>query len=364
MKRIAVMFLVLLAVMPVRADDNDVVVRAEDGTIITGYATIGAPICGYGLYHIGTECIAYGADNSDAMCSGDSVSGTSCLYAFTESAGAEPTRYPFSGGFGVTGAPFHIETSADIVCGGAGVSGAACLFAFTESSGAEPTRYPFSGGFGEVGSPFHVLTPAGVACGSAGVSGAACLYAFVESSGAVEDRFPFDSGFGDTGSPSDIFDTMKENDCIGTMDGYYVTNIEDSVFKPRTNYECATGYDTYVIANDCQYINMSSTDSDNVHSPLYPGNRLCAVLCDTGKMYTSLEQCATPCNVDGHQQRLYVGDGRYSVPLYMEKQTTPSMNFRFYNDTMCYMNLRPTSQGVSHTKVAVRYNDTTYYSSH
>ena len=361
MKHIAQFLLLLLMVVPAYADDNDVVVRAEDGTIITGYVTIGAPMCGYGEYRIGDTCYEYGRQNN-TLCDGDSVSGAACLAAFVESSGEFRNLSPFAGGYTDVGAPFNIETYADRVCGGEGVSGAACLAAFVESSGEFITLSPFVGGFGDIGAPFQIETYADKVCGGEGVSGAACLYAFVESSGEIEDWFPFSAGLGDIGSPSDIFTRMKENDCIGTMDGYYTTGID--WFSARENYQCSGTGEPYIIANDCQYINMSNRNPQNVHSPLNPENWLCAVLCDTGKMYTSLEQCATPCNVDGHQQRLYVGDGRYSVPLYMEKQTTPSMNFRFYNDTMCYMNLRPRVLGVPHTKVAVRYNDTTYYSSH
>ena len=360
MKKIATLFLLLFITVPARADDA------------AYYAAIGAPICGYGMYRIGDTCYEYGAPN-DTLCDTDSVTGSACLYAFVESSGGNPLLYPFSAGIAVFAAPRNSYATAEyeprVVCGGTGVYGSACLYAFVESSGEYTELSPFAGGFADIGSADigsadkFIPTPY-QACGGVGVYGTACLYAFVESSGTPEERFPFQSGFGDIGSVSDKFTEMKENDCIGTMDGYYVTNITDNTFKPRNNYECTDGYDNYVIANDCQYINMTSTDTTNVHSPRFPDNRLCAVLCDTGKMYTSVEKCATPCAVDGKQHRLYVGDGKYSVPLYMEKLTSPAMHFQFSNQNMCYMNLHPRVLGSSKTKVSVRHNDTTYYSSH
>ena len=349
MKEIVTLFLLLFITVPARADDA------------AYYAAIGAPICGYGMYRIGDTCYKY-TDQNDTMCDSDYVTGAACLAAFVESSGEFENLSPFAGGYTDVGAPFNIETYADRVCGGAGVSGAACLAAFVESSGEFITLSPFVGGFGDIGAPFQIETYADKVCGGEGVSGAACLYAFVESSGEIEDWFPFSAGLGDIGSPSDIFTRMKENDCIGTMDGYYTTGID--WFSARENFECPPDSTDFTIANDCQYINMSNRDPNNVHSPLNPENWLCAVLCDTGKMYTSVEKCATPCAVGGKQHRLYVGDGKYSVPLYMEKLTSPAMHFQFSNQNMCYMNLQPRVLGSSNTKVSVRYNDTTYYSSH
>ena len=348
MKHIA-QFLLLLIVVPAYSDDvNDA----------TYFASIGAPMCGYGQYRIGNTCYRYGRQNN-TLCDGDSVSGAACLAAFVESSGEFENLSPFAGGYTDIGAPTDVETYANRVCGGAGVSGAACLAAFVESSGEYIELSPFAGGFADIGAPFQIETYADRVCGGEGVSGVACLYAFVESSGAIEDWFPFSAGLSDIGAPSDVFVRMKENDCIGTMDGYYTTGID--WFTARENYQCSDTSEPYIIANDCQYIDMANRDPNNVHSPLNPENWLCAVLCDTGKVYTSVEKCATPCAFNGGIQRLHVGEKGYSAPLYMERLTQPSMNFRFYNDTMCYMNLRPTG---GPNKVAVQYNDTTYYSSY
>ena len=197
------------------------------------FGAIGAPICGYGQYRLNGECYEYGVQN-DTLCDGDSVSGAACLAAFVESSGEFENLSPFSGGFADIGAPTDVESPADAVCGGAGVSGAACLAAFVESSGEFANLSPFSGGFTDIGAP------------------------------------------------STAFENMKANDCLETMDGYYVTGVD--WYSPVVNATCSSGVN-YVIANDCQYIDMTSTDPNNIHSPLHPDNWMCGVLCDTGLIY-------------------------------------------------------------------------------
>ena len=280
------------------------------------YAAIGAPICGYGQYRIGNECYSYGSDNY-GECDGDSVDGAACLNAFTESAIAVPDWYPFSGGYENLGAPFNVETESDIACGGDGVYGAACMHAFVESSATVSTWYPFIG------------------------------------------------GFDDLGAPGDAFIKMKENDCIGTMDGYYVTGIEG--YSRMQNAECAQNTEPYVIPNDCQYIDMALNDSSSIHSPLHSENWMCAVLCDTGYVYTGTGACSQYCVTDDKTRRLHVsGAGHnFSVPLYTDKLTQPAMHFKIYEKSsgehkMCYMNMLP-RQGKD--KLAVQYYDTVYYSS-
>ena len=328
------------------------------------YAAIGAPICGYGQYRIGDECYEYGADNADA-CDGDSISGAACLVAFTESAIVVPEWYPFSSGFDTMGASFDIETEDDVVCGGDGISGAACLNAFTESAIAVPEWYPFSGGIDTIGAPFDIETEADIACGGDGVYGAACMHAFVESSATVPTWYPFIGGFDDLGAPGDAFIKMKENDCIGTMDGYYVTGIDG--YSRMQNAECAPNTEPYVIPNDCQYIDMTLNDPSSVHSPLHPDNWMCAVLCDTGYVYTGTGACSQYCVTDDKTRRLHIaGGGRnFSVPLYTDKLTQPAMHFKIYDKSvgehkMCYMNMLP-RRGTD--KVAVQYYDKVYYSS-
>ena len=280
------------------------------------FSAIGAPMCGYGQYRIGNTCYEYGAQN-DTLCDGDSVSGSACLAAFVESSGEFANLSPFAGGYTDIGAPTDVESPADAVCGGAGVSGAACLAAFVESSGEFANLSPFSGGFTDIGAP------------------------------------------------STAFENMKANDCLGTMDGYYVTGI--NWFSPMVKAACPSGTENYVIPNDCQYIDMANTDASDIHSPLNPENWMCGVLCDTGALYTGTGACSMPCTTDGIKRRLHIKSDTYnfSVPLYSDKLTSPAMHFSIYDSVSgtakrCYMNMFPRS---GTNKIAVDYRGTIYYSS-
>lgn len=280
------------------------------------FSAIGAPMCGYGQYRIGNTCYEYGAQN-DTLCDGDSVSGAACLAAFVESSGEFENLSPFAGGYTDIGAPTDTESPADAVCGGAGVSGAACLAAFVESSGEFANLSPFSGGFTDIGAP------------------------------------------------STAFENMKANDCLGTMDGYYVTGVD--WFLPMVNATCPSGTENYVIPNDCQYIDMANTDASDIHSPLNPENWMCGVLCDTGALYTGTGACSMPCTTDGIKRRLHIKNDTYnfSVPLYSDKLTSPAMHFSIYDSVSgtakrCYMNMFPRS---GTNKIAVDYRGTIYYSS-
>ena len=306
MKHIVRFLMLFLICGPARADD--VVAPADE------FYTFGAAICGYGQYRINGICVAYGADNTDSVCGGPAVTGGACLSAF-------------------------IDSSAEIF-----------------------EWYPFNSGYGDFGVSVTELSDVEKACGSVGVIGGACLNAFIESSNEVEDWYPFWGGFGDLGASSDFFETTLENVCMGgAMDGYYVAPIGSDVFVPLQNGECAAGYDSYIISNDCQYIDMSSKDSTDIHSPKHNDNYMCGVLCDTGKMYTGTGACSQRCKINGQDQRLYVGgDGLYSAPLWVDKLTTPGMSFQFSNGARCYMNLLQRRNG----DVAVRYKNQTYYSSY
>ena len=328
------------------------------------FGAIGAPICGYGKYRIGNTCYEYGAQN-DTSCDADSVTGNACLAAFVESSGGYENLSPFSAGYATFGALFNVENPADATCGGAGVTGTACLAAFVESAGGEPSRYPFSSGIAVLGAPSDVKTTADEFCGRGGVSGNACLYAFIDSSGVIPTRYPFSGGIATIGSPSTAFENMKAKDCLGTMDGYYVTNV--NWFSPMVKAACPSGTENYVIPNDCQYIDMANTDASDIHSPLNPENWMCGVLCDTGALYTGTGACSMPCTTDGIKRRLHIKNETYefSVPLYSDKLTSPAMNFSIYDTSestakRCYMNLFPRS---GTNKVVVEYKGTKYYSS-
>ena len=281
------------------------------------FYTFGAPDCGYGRYTTGEGCVEYGTLDSGGMCNGALITGGACMNAF-------------------------IVSSAEIF-----------------------EWYPFNSGYGDFGVSVTELSEVEKACGSVGVIGGACLNAFVESSNEVEDWYPFWGGFGDLGVASDIFETMLENVC---MDGYYVTNAGDDMFVPLQNGECATGRTSFIVANDCQYIDTSSKDSENIRSGAFFDNYICGKLCDTDLIYTGTGACSQYCKVNGRTHRLFVGgEYEYSAPLYTDKLTSPAMAFRF-NDggsgQMCYMNLLPIKKGSSETKVMTRYGNKIYFSSY
>ena len=284
------------------------------------FYSFGVAICGYGQYRIGNVCAEYGTDN-DTMCNGPSVTGGACLNAFITSASEIPEFAPFTSGVGDFGVPTTDTVStADEVCGGNGVSGGACFSAF------------------------------------------------INSSAEIADLNPFSGGFGDFGASSDFFETTLENVCMdGAMDGYYVAPIGSDVFVPLQNGECAAGYDSYTIANDCQYIDITTTNSDSVFSSLHPDNWMCGVLCDTGKVYTGTGACSQYCTTDGVARRLHIKSDEYnfSVPLYVDKLTFPAMNFSIYDNAdgvakMCYMNMLPRK---SKNQVVVEYQGKRLYSS-
>lgn len=277
---------------------------------------LGAPICGYGKYRVGNECYEYG-------------------------------------------------TQSNVLCDGASVTGAACLAVFVESSGEFANLSPFSGGFADIGAPTDTESPADTVCGGAGVSGAACLSAFVESSGEFANLSPFSGGFTDIGAPSDTFTKMREKDCLGTMDGFYETGID--WYSSMKNAACPSGTTNYVIPNDCQYIDTSSTDTTDVHSGAFPENWLCGVLCDTGLHYSGTGACSAFCETDDKVRRFYVRGGKYdfSVPLYVDKLTTPAVNLSIYEKStgqrkMCYMNLLPHK---GEQNMVVKHKETVLYSS-
>ena len=133
------------------------------------------------------------------------------------------------------------------------------------------------------------------------------------------------------------------------------------------NGECTTGTTSYTVVNDCQYIDIASSDPDNVHSPLFFDNWMCGKLCDTDLIYTGTGACSSFCEVDDKVRRFHVRGGEYdfSVPLYVDKLTTPAMNLSIYDKStgqrkMCYMNLLPRK---GEQNIAIKYKETVLYSS-
>ena len=284
------------------------------------FYTFGAPLCGYGQYRLNSECREIGTVDSSGQCTGQVISGTSCLNVVIQVMERE-----------------------------------------------RPELFPFDAGFSDVGYATDTVSNVSAACSGNGVSGTTCLNAMIQ---VVEkerpELYPFDAGFSDVGYSITNYATVQDNDCLGTMNGYYTMDIP--AFSTMTDAKCASGYEKYDVLNDCQYINMASTDVSDIHSPLNPENWMCGVLCDTGLIYTGTGACSQYCNLDGVNKRLYTNrDGNViSYPLYTDKLTTPALNVSFVSgadgeSTMCYMNLLPDDNA---SGLKVQKGNTVYRGSH
>ena len=281
------------------------------------FYSFGVPNCGYGRYTTENGCVEYGTLDAGGMCNGSLITGGACLNAFLDSSAEIVGLYPFNSGYGDFGISFVTTSTTDSVCGDSDT-----------------------------------------------ITGGACLNAFINSAAEIDGLNPFSGGYGDFGVASDIFETRWENGC---MDGYYVTNAADDMFVPLQNGECATGRTSFIVANDCQYINTTDADSNNILSAEYSDNWMCGKLCDTGKIYTGTGACSTFCTTDGQARRLHIKNDEYdfSVPLYTDKLTFPAMNFSIYDNAtgtaqMCYMNLLPRKDK---NQVVVEYQGKRLYSS-
>ena len=273
------------------------------------FSAVGAPICGYGQYRQNSKCYSYD-DANESICQGRSIPGTSCLNQF-------------------------VNTSSEI-----------------------DGLYPFDAGFSAVGYATNFESSVGGACGGNGVVGKSCLDQFVNTSSEIDGLYPFVAGFSEVGAPITTYVSMRDNDCLGTMDGYYA--IDMNKFARLNNYKCSNTMTPYEILNDCQNIDMSIADASDIRSPLHPDNFMCGVLCDTGFVYTGTGACSQYCNVGGAVRRFYAqyGDMHIEIPLYSDALTTPGMHVRFDTDSVCHMNLSPES--VPET-LNVNYKGKRYY---
>ena len=199
----------------------------------------------------------------------------------------------------------------------------------------------------------------GDACGGNGVVGTACLNQFVNDSATIDGLYPFVAGFSEVGSSVNTYMTMRDNDCLGTMNGYYA--IDMNKFAKIDDYKCSGTMTPYKILNDCQNIDMSVMDASDVRSPLHPDNYMCAVLCDAGFVYTGSGACSQYCNVDGTIRRFHAqyGDTHIEIPLYSDALTTPAIHIRFSDKQVCHMNLTTEKQTDA---LNVLYQNTLYYS--
>ena len=274
------------------------------------FSAMGAPVCGYGQYRQNATCYTYD-DANDSICQGRSVSGTACLNQF-------------------------VNTSAEI-----------------------KPYYPFDAGFSAIGYATNFESTVGGACGGNGVTGTSCLNQFVNTSAEIDGLYPFSAGFSAIGGPFGTYASMRDNDCLGTMDGYYA--IDMNKYAKLSNYKCSGTMTPYEILNDCQNIDMSIADASDTRSPLHPDNYMCGVLCDTGLVYTGTGACSQHCITDGTVRYLHVlRDGTHiKMPLYTDALTTPALHIQLGADTVCHVNLSTES---APNVINVNYKGKRYYS--
>ena len=280
------------------------------GYAAESFSAVGAPVCGYGMYRQNGTCYDYD-DENDTICQGRNISGTSCLNQFVNTSSEIDGLYPFDAGFSAIGYATNFESSVGGACGGNGVVGKSCLNQFVNDSSTIPGLYPFVAGFSEIGAPMTTYT------------------------------------------------TMRDNDCLGTMDGYYAVSMNK--FAKLSNYKCTGTMTPYEILNDCQHIDMSITDATDTRSPLHPDNFMCGVLCDTGMVYTGTGACSQYCTFNGKVQRLHIlRDGeQIDFPLYTDALTTPAVHIRFSDENTCHLNLSTES---ATDVLNINYKGKRYYS--
>lgn len=214
--------------------------------------------------------------------------------------------------------------------------------------------------FGTIGhATDSVFYTAGGLCDGGAVYGSACLASFVETSNEMDNYYPFSFSFSKISSAVSIYKKMLEQDCLGTMDGYY--KITMNRFAKPTDSQCSEGSIPYHVLNDCQNIDMSVLDSSDIRSPLHPDNYMCAILCNYGFAYSNTGACMEYCKLDGEIKRLRIinDDMNITIPLWKNSYTTPALHIRFSDKQVCHMNLTTEKQTDA---LNVLYQNTLYYS--
>lgn len=273
------------------------------------FSSIGYPLCGYDKYRVGSSCYSY-SENGESLCK--EVSGSSCFSSF-------------------------VETSGDIA-----------------------DHYPFNFTFFNIGHDFSKNYVGDGTCLGDAVYGSLCLSSFVETSGTIADYYPFDFGFSNVSYALNNYSNMLQNDCLGAMDGYY--EVDMNRYSKLVDSKCKSGATEYEILNDCQNIDMTIADVDNVRSPLHPDNYMCAVLCENGSGYLNTGECQNYCIIDDKVKRFYYkNSGKVSViSLWDKASTVPALHIKFDNDTICHVNL---STEVQSDGLVVEYDNRLFYSS-
>lgn len=320
------------------------------------FSSVKVPICGYGMYRYGTECLS--VDVQADKCG--SVNGQSTYRVKMDSTS------------------FMYQEHSELIC-----LGTHTLYAYDNdllsamaSGGTLRSFGPPMCGYGQyrlnnkcyektdtdaVGScpdDFHKTGNNTASFMSLFASETICLgtYGVYEYSELLH---PLYNGIlVSVGAPLKTASDMRGTPCSVNSDNYYQIAVatEDAFSHPNIG-ACPTNSAKFVVDKDCKDINTSDSNA-------LKQNPTCGVLCDSG-VYTNSGVCATGyCDQAGKHKRLYFKKDNItdSVPLYANPTTTPSINIQLSNGDgagqTCYMNLIPSAQPAG---VRVRYNGVTYY---
>jgi len=138
---------------------------------------------------------------------------------------------------------------------------------------------------------------------------------------------------------------MSDGACVPLERGecpenYYDATVDAETLMKTNMGKCDTNYSAYGLSANCG----AATDA-----------ALCAILCDAPAVYTGVGTCATPCELGA--RRLNTSNG-ILVPLYSERQSTPTLNVLFPDGGMCYGNL---VSGAARGSINMNYNNTIYH---
>lgn len=317
------------------------------------FSTVSVPLCGYGLYNNGSECVkrtnkfdkcpdinglgAYPVvinENSfnyrthfDAQCLG-----THTLYEYDV---LVVKMLPTHGTFRTVGAPKcgYGEQRLDGVC---------------VKRESDEGRGRCKNGFYKSGanqSSFMSVFANGGKC-----LGTHTVYEYADNLSPI-----YNGILVSVGAPLRASKNMQSVPCSTNPDNYYqITASDSSVFSFPNMANCDTNSSKYSVKSNCRDIDVNNLEQ-------LKQNTICGVLCDSG-VYTNLGMCADGyCSIDGKNKRIFINNNGVvqSVPLYSSKNTTPSVNVRFNGSSnqVCYMNLvdAPTDKSLR-----VEYNGIKY----
>lgn len=122
-------------------------------------------------------------------------------------------------------------------------------------------------------------------------------------------------------------------------DGYYAIPLGSTTFNAPTSGACASNAHSYNTVA-CGYAPTTDT---------------CLDVCENGQLHTDADTCASLCELGATTLRTSSG---LIIPMWSEKQITPSLNFGF-NGGVCYVNLLPGT--TSEHAIMLQHDDTIYH---